>query len=717
MSVLLNYAYVTTSTAVKLYYARKPQLQEKLTTATGSNKKFRTVDLFCDVSVVCGSRVFPAHKLVLAASSPFFQHMLARQPQWAQPLNMMIVLQDIDSEDFEALLEYMYKGEASVPQNALSGLIRTAEQLQIRGLATGDSIAQLVKDNETMLAIADGGFISRGSDRSRAAFQCKKNVISQKKAQNIVAASQKINSSFNENLYEKSADSPAGFVNGIINRDLLGFENPDCDSEDVQNQNQPDDVEAHHSNEAPLEEAPENTDEDLFSSAVDETPSTINPEQNVDKTAPGKANQVNALKKRSLSDPIIECQPERTKQRKYSEREETKLSVRDDLQSTEYVAAPTAREDNALPGAAADVVKQEPLQDEDQPSLDVDASFSQDDSGGPGSASETRTKGDHFLDPQVWSIPRGEWNQWSTDASAPPVTFAEAPLPQEFAQFTAVEAGPSSSSSASSSSVAATGSSARESCGDSASVSQVERFPFNRPSLSVVPLEPPEDSAPSARINSYCVKLKAVNSSTSNEVDLESSAALNQGISNIAHNVQVSQHPEDLSSSTARTSVLTPQTTNGSYSIGRSGSSEEDVGICRSSSSLPHHGLARLPIMPWKCRRCSFATTDASIFSLHAQLCKNINQADPKPFKCNKCPYSAKSQSAFNYHQKTHSGVKPFACRFCSYRTILKRSLVVHLRTHTQEKPYACPLCSYRANQKSNLDTHMNRHLPKRVPR
>lgn len=117
---------------------------------------------------------------------------------------------------------------------------------------------------------------------------------------------------------------------------------------------------------------------------------------------------------------------------------------------------------------------------------------------------------------------------------------------------------------------------------------------------------------------------------------------------------------------------------------------------------------------PFQCNRCFFSCPDATMFSLHMELCRQFNPTDPKPFKCPKCPYAAKSQSAFNYHQKTHLGIKPFACRFCNYRTILKRSLIVHLRTHTQEKPYACPLCSYRANQKSNLDTHMNRHLPRR---
>lgn len=59
--------------------------------------------------------------------------------------------QDINSDDFELLLEYMYKGETSVTQSTLSSLVRTAEQLQIRGLASRDTVNQLKKDNDTML--------------------------------------------------------------------------------------------------------------------------------------------------------------------------------------------------------------------------------------------------------------------------------------------------------------------------------------------------------------------------------------------------------------------------------------------------------------------------------------------------------------------------------------------------------------------------------------
>ena len=47
----------------------------------------------------------------------------------------VIFMKDVDFDNLKALVEYMYKGEANVPQHMLQSFIRTAESLQIRGLA------------------------------------------------------------------------------------------------------------------------------------------------------------------------------------------------------------------------------------------------------------------------------------------------------------------------------------------------------------------------------------------------------------------------------------------------------------------------------------------------------------------------------------------------------------------------------------------------------
>lgn len=52
-------------------------------------------------------------------------------------------MKDVDFENLKSLVEYMYKGEANVPQHMLSSFIQTAESLQIRGLAEGASKQKL----------------------------------------------------------------------------------------------------------------------------------------------------------------------------------------------------------------------------------------------------------------------------------------------------------------------------------------------------------------------------------------------------------------------------------------------------------------------------------------------------------------------------------------------------------------------------------------------
>ena len=53
-------------------------------------------------------------------------------------------MRDVQTMELEALLNYMYKGEVDVLQETLSELVKTAEALQIKGLAVPDDEAQNV---------------------------------------------------------------------------------------------------------------------------------------------------------------------------------------------------------------------------------------------------------------------------------------------------------------------------------------------------------------------------------------------------------------------------------------------------------------------------------------------------------------------------------------------------------------------------------------------
>ena len=86
---------------------------------------------FADVTLACedGQQV-EAHKVILAASSPFFQKLLGRNKH-THPL---IYMRGIRSDDLLAIVDFLYRGEANVFQENLDSFLAVAEELQLKGL-------------------------------------------------------------------------------------------------------------------------------------------------------------------------------------------------------------------------------------------------------------------------------------------------------------------------------------------------------------------------------------------------------------------------------------------------------------------------------------------------------------------------------------------------------------------------------------------------------
>ena len=92
---------------------------------------FREDKDFSDVTLACedGEQV-EAHKLVLAASSPFFQNLFKRNKH-PHPL---VYMRGLKSDDLLAILDFLYNGEANVNQDNLDSFLALAEELQLKGL-------------------------------------------------------------------------------------------------------------------------------------------------------------------------------------------------------------------------------------------------------------------------------------------------------------------------------------------------------------------------------------------------------------------------------------------------------------------------------------------------------------------------------------------------------------------------------------------------------
>ena len=73
-----------------------------------------------------------AHRLILIASSPFFENILKRNKH-AHPL---IYLKGFQSQDLVAIIDFLYFGEANVSQENLNSFLAIATELKLKGLAS-----------------------------------------------------------------------------------------------------------------------------------------------------------------------------------------------------------------------------------------------------------------------------------------------------------------------------------------------------------------------------------------------------------------------------------------------------------------------------------------------------------------------------------------------------------------------------------------------------
>jgi len=102
-----------------------------LKTFVGAFDQLRSSGELLDATLACDDDQFvEAHRLVLSACSPVFRK-LFRKTNHAHPL---IYLKGVHHQDLLAIVDYIYKGEASVDPLYLKRFLKTAKDLEIQGL-------------------------------------------------------------------------------------------------------------------------------------------------------------------------------------------------------------------------------------------------------------------------------------------------------------------------------------------------------------------------------------------------------------------------------------------------------------------------------------------------------------------------------------------------------------------------------------------------------
>ena len=103
---------------------------------------------FTDVTLACeDGQQLEAHRVILAASSPFFQR-LFRRNQHNHPL---LYMRDVAFQDLVAIVDFLYCGEANIFQTNLDSFLALAEDLKLEGIIGGQKDANIAQSGREEL--------------------------------------------------------------------------------------------------------------------------------------------------------------------------------------------------------------------------------------------------------------------------------------------------------------------------------------------------------------------------------------------------------------------------------------------------------------------------------------------------------------------------------------------------------------------------------------
>lgn len=119
-----------------------------------------------DVSLICDNGTIKGHRLVLSACSPYFRNILS---QITNPNHYpIIIIKEMSFADLKAIIEFMYCGDVTVPQEQLESVLKSAEFLQVKGLVEDSSKekCEVIKSKKRRRKRHSGGSNQTGSHAS-----------------------------------------------------------------------------------------------------------------------------------------------------------------------------------------------------------------------------------------------------------------------------------------------------------------------------------------------------------------------------------------------------------------------------------------------------------------------------------------------------------------------------------------------------------------------
>jgi hypothetical protein len=133
------------STTPQAFYLRLNNHQGFM---TGALAELYSNESMVDVTLTAEGQMIRAHKIILSACSPYFKNIFL---QFHNSTHYpVIIIKDMPFSDLKAIIEFIYRGEITIPPEQLESLLTNGAVLQIKGLSEVNK-KKTTDDNESIV--------------------------------------------------------------------------------------------------------------------------------------------------------------------------------------------------------------------------------------------------------------------------------------------------------------------------------------------------------------------------------------------------------------------------------------------------------------------------------------------------------------------------------------------------------------------------------------
>ncbi|XP_069668751.1 uncharacterized protein [Periplaneta americana] len=111
---------------------------------------------------------------------------------------------------------------------------------------------------------------------------------------------------------------------------------------------------------------------------------------------------------------------------------------------------------------------------------------------------------------------------------------------------------------------------------------------------------------------------------------------------------------------------------------------------------------------PFLCGKCPRTFKTENKLESHTKI--EHQEPGERPYSCEICNKRFAGRSTVIYHRRAHTGERPHRCSTCGKSFMRPDALRQHLTSHTGERPHQCSVCSRKFTTRSTLNKHVLSH-------